>query len=326
VEPIRAGLIGLGVMGSHHARVLDALDGVELSGIVDPARAGDVVASHVVGSSLDELFRKEVDYCVVAAPTAAHADIALHLADRGVHALVEKPLASTTPEAERISNAFAAAGLVGAVGHIERYNPAIRELRQRISEGQIGRILQVATRRQGPFPARIGDVGVVKDLATHDIDLTMWITGETFVEIEARRAFRAGRPHEDMVIALASLSGGTMASLTVNWLTPFKERVVVVTGELGTFVADTLLGDLTFYANGVVDSEWDGIAAFRGVIEGDVIRYAIPKPEPLMLEHREFVRAIHGMPADIVSMDEGLQVVSVAERILEAAAQAAGED
>lgn len=313
---LKAGLIGLGVMGSHHARVLNSLNGVELSGIVDPVHVGSPLAGLMVEASMEALLERGVDYCVVAAPTASHADIALKLAQSGVHALIEKPLALTVPEAIDIAQAFADTGLIGAVGHIERFNPAIRELRRRISDNQIGRILQVATRRQGPFPSRIGDVGVVKDLATHDLDLTMWVTGQQYLSVAAQAAYRTGRPHEDMVSISGALTDGTVVSHVVNWLSPFKERRVTVTGEGGALVADTLTGDLTYFANGLMVSEWDDLAVFRGVAEGDILRYAIPKAEPLVLEHEAFRDAVLGIPADIVSLVSGTEVVRVSEAVL----------
>jgi UDP-N-acetylglucosamine 3-dehydrogenase len=206
---------------------------------------------------------------------------------------------------------------VGAVGHIERYNPSLQEARRRLD--QIGSLYQVVTRRQGPFPARIADVGVVKDLATHDIDLTSWITGQPYASVSARTALRTGRVHEDLVAVVGTLQDGTITNHLVNWLSPLKERVTILTGERGAFVADTLTADLTFYANGTVTSGWDEIAQFRGVSEGDVIRYAIAKHEPLRMEHEHFRDAILGKPSDIVTMEQGLATVMVAEAIIESA-------
>jgi predicted dehydrogenase len=181
-------------------------------------------------------------------------------------------------------------------------------------------VYQVTTRRQGPFPARIADVGVVKDLGTHDIDLTAWVTQQTYTSVSARTAYKSGREHEDLVAVVASLSKGTVANHLVNWLSPLKERVTVITGERGTFIADTLTADLTFYANGEIATTWDAIAKFRGVSEGDVVRYAIPKPEPLRVEHEMFRDAVLGKEgADIVTMEQGLSTVRVAEACIESA-------
>ncbi len=132
-------------------------------------------------------------------------------------------------------------------------------------------------------------------------------------------AFLSGREFEDLIAVTGKLEGGIVASHLVNWLSPLKERVTVITGETGTFVADTLTADLTYYVNGTVESTWSDIAHFRGVSEGDVVRYAFPKPEPLMREHENFRDAVLGKPADIVTLKQGLNTVRVAEAVIESA-------
>jgi predicted dehydrogenase len=320
-KKLRAGLVGLGMMGRHHARVLGALDGVELVAVCDPmGDAHNVAGGRPVFTQVSELIAAGIDYAMVAAPTAFHEELALELAAAGIHALIEKPLAVDTPAAKRIQEAFAAKGLVGAVGHIERYNPALQQLRARLDKGELGAVYQIATRRQGPFPARIADVGVIKDLATHDIDSTAWVARSKFVSVSAQTAHKSGRPHEDMVAAVGKLENGIITNHLVNWLTPFKERLTIVTGERGALVADTLTADLTFYANASVDTEWDSVAAFRGVSEGDVIRYAFSKPEPLRTEHEAFRDAVLGLPGAvdrIVTMEQGLATVAVASAMID---------
>jgi predicted dehydrogenase len=320
VANLRAGLIGLGMMGRHHARVLSSLDGVDLVAVADPG--GDVhgvSGGRPVLGSIEELIEVGIDYCMVAVPTVHHEQVGLALAGAGVHAIIEKPLAQDTPSARKLADAFETAGLVGAVGHIERYNPALQQARSRLEAGELGEVYQVQTRRQGPFPARIADVGVVKDLGTHDIDLTAWVTQQEYTSVAARTAYKSGREHEDLVAVVGQLTGGAVTSHLVNWLSPLKERVTIITGERGAFVADTLTADLTFYANGEVRHTWDDIANFRGVSEGDVVRYAIAKPEPLRVEHENFRDAVLGKDADIVTMRQGLTTVRVAEACIESA-------
>lgn len=317
---LRAGLVGLGMMGRHHARVLSSLDGVDLVAVADPGGdAHSVAGGRPVLDSVHDLISVGIDYCAVAVPTVGHEEIGLALAEAGVHTIIEKPLAGDTPSARRLADAFRHAGLVGAVGHIERYNPALQSARRRLAAGELGTVYQIITRRQGPFPGRIGDVGVIKDLATHDLDLTAWVTQQAFTSVSARTAFRSGREHEDLVAAVGSLADGTVTNHLVNWLSPLKERVTVITGERGTFVADTLVADLTFYANGSVPTTWSDIAQFRGVSEGDVVRYALAKPEPLLVEHENFRDAVLGKDADIVTMEQGLATVVVAEAMIESA-------
>ncbi|WP_144709963.1 Gfo/Idh/MocA family protein [Curtobacterium pusillum] len=314
---LRAGVIGLGMMGRHHARVLRTLDGVELVGVADALgdQHGPAGGAQVV-RSVDELLALGIDTAVVAVPTVLHEEVGLRLADAGVHALIEKPVAMDTTAAARLVDAFDRAGLVGAVGHIERYNPALQALRRRLDAGELGDVYQIATRRQGPFPARIADVGVVKDLATHDIDATAWIAQSPFTHVGALACTKSGRAHEDLVTMTGRLEDGTVTSHLVNWLSPFKERLLIVTGERGAFVADTLSADLTFHENGTVRSEWDQVQAFRGVAEGASTRFAIPKREPLVVEHEAFRDAVLGRSADIVTLAEGMRTVSVAEAVL----------
>ncbi|MCP9951228.1 Gfo/Idh/MocA family protein [Actinomadura madurae] len=319
--PLRAGIVGFGVMGRNHARILTGLEGVDLVGVVDPAGRPDRVPHGVpLLESVAELVEVGIDYAVVACPTALHGEVGLALAEAGAGALIEKPLAESVEAAERLVTAFESRGLVAGVGHIERFNPALQSMRTRLEAGELGEVFQVVTRRQGPFPHRISDVGVVKDLATHDIDLTAWVTGQDYVTISAHTVARSGRPHEDMVAAIGRLADGSMVSHLVNWLSPLKERTTVVTGDRGCFVADTLTADLTFYANGEMSTEWEALRAFRGVSEGDMIRYAIPKREPLLIEHERFRDAFRaGGDGHVVTLRQGLRTVEVSAAVLESA-------
>ncbi|MBP2364683.1 Gfo/Idh/MocA family protein [Pseudonocardia parietis] len=314
---LRVGIIGLGMMGRHHARVVRETSGVELVAVADPF--GDVhgVAGPLTAlENVDQLIATGIDMAVCAVPTAQHEDVGIALAEAGVHTLIEKPIAHSAEAGERLLEAFTSRGLVGAVGHVERYNPALQSLRARLANGDLGEVYQVATRRQGPFPSRIADVGVVKDLATHDIDLTMWLARSPYAELDAQITTRSGREHEDMIAATGRLANGVITNHLVNWLSPMKERVTVVTGEKGAFVADTLTADLTFHGNGVVDTQWDSVANFRGVSEGDVTRFAIPKPEPLRTEHESFRDAVLGAGSGIVTLAEGLETLRTAEWLI----------
>jgi UDP-N-acetylglucosamine 3-dehydrogenase len=318
---MRVGLVGLGMMGRHHARVLRDLPGVELVGVVDPG--GDryrVGVADRLTDSLERLLESELDCCVVATPTATHEDLGIRLAEAGVATLIEKPLAETVPAAERVALAFEGRGLLGCVGHIERFNPAIQAMRERLAAGELGEVFQVATRRQGPFPGRVSDVGVILDLATHDIDLTAWVTKSGYRSVAARAAHRSGG-REDLVSAVGLLDIDVVTSHLVNWLSPFKERVTVLTGERGCFVADTLTADLTFYANGTQPSQWAAMSVFRGVSEGNMVRYALPKPEPLVTELTAFLAAVAGRSDNVVTLREGLETVKVAEAVRASAAK-----
>ena len=315
---LRVGLIGLGMMGRHHARVIREVDGMKLVAVADPHGDPHGVARDLpVLGGVDELINAGIDMAVAAVPTGMHEEVGLALAAAGIHTLVEKPIAASTSAGQRLVEAFAVKGLVGAVGHIERFNPALQSLRKRIANGELGEAYQIVARRKGPFPARIADVGVVKDLGTHDIDLTAWLAQSRFESIFAQTTTRSGRPHEDMVAATGKLANGVITNHLVNWLSPMKERLTIVTGENGAFVADTITADLTFYENGTVDTEWDSMAVFRGVSEGNVTRLAIAKPEPLRTELEAFRDAVLGLGNEVVTMSEGQDTLVVAEAVLE---------
>lgn len=319
---LRAGLLGVGMMGRHHARVLREVEGVDLVAIADPGGDPHGVAGDLgVLPDIDALIDAGIDIAVVAVPTRFHEDAALKLAAAGVHTLVEKPIAHTIEAGQRMVDAFAQAGLVGAVGHIERFNPALQELRRRLEAGDLGAVYQIQTRRQGPFPSRIADVGVAKDLASHDVDLTAWVAQSTYTTVFAQTTFKSGREHEDMIAITGRLGSGVIVNHLVNWLSPMKERLTVVTGEKGAFIADTSTGDLTFYANGTIPLEWESVSSFRGVSEGDVTRFAFAKREPLRVEHEAFRDAVLGKGGDVVTMEQGLRTLSVVEAALASAAE-----
>ena len=320
---LRAGVVGLGQMGRHHARALTQLPGVELVAVAEPEPVDDrALGALPLVPTLEALIETGVDLAVVAVPTALHESVSLQLAEAGIHVLIEKPVAPDVESARRIGAAFNQAGLVACVGHIERYNPALQEMRRRLNNGELGDLYQIATRRQGPFPSRIADVGVVLDLATHDVDLTSWVARRPYESLAARTAHRSGRQFEDLVAAVGTLSGGIVVNHLVNWLSPLKERVTVVTGERGTLVADTIAADLTFYANGLAPVSWETLASFRGVVQGDVTRYAIAKREPLMVELEAFRDAVLGRSHRIVTIADATETVNVAEALLRAAATA----
>ncbi|EHN09673.1 NAD-dependent dehydrogenase [Patulibacter medicamentivorans] len=324
---LRGAVVGLGMMGRHHARLLQTSGLTTFVGAVDPegdrhGAVGDqALVFPTVGALLDRAPDARPEIAIVAVPTEEHLAAVLELVGAGVHVLVEKPLAEDPPRARTLIEAVRAAGVDGAVGHVERCNPALRELRRRVLGGQLGQVFHVATERIGPFPSRIRDVGVVKDLATHDLDLVGWLGGGPVMTLAAQTQHRMGRAHEDLVNVVGRLEGGTTFTTMVDWLSPTKVRRTRVLGERGMLVADTLTADLTFYANGEVASEWDAARTLRGVSEGDMTRYAIARREPLLVELEGFCSLVRGEPdAPVVTLEEGLAAVDLADAVLRSAA------
>ncbi|MDR1186855.1 MAG: Gfo/Idh/MocA family oxidoreductase [Bifidobacteriaceae bacterium] len=318
---LRAGVIGIGSMGRHHARIMREIEGVDLVAVADPAGDRFGVARDLeVGRSVEDLIAVGLDLAVVAVPTVYHEEVGLALAEAGVPTMFEKPVAASAAAALNLAQAFDAAGVFACVGHVERFNPAISELRARIDQGELGDVYQVATRRQGPFPARISDVGVVKDLATHDINSSQWLAGSDYAMVAAQVAHRASREHEDMVLITGRMHNGVLVNHIVNWLSPMKERLTLVTGERGALVADTAAVTLTYWANGSVPTEWEQLRQFRGVTEGDMTRYAIQTREPLKAEDEAFRDAVLGVRDDTITLADGHKTLLAAEAALESAA------
>lgn len=321
---LRAAVIGLGSMGANHARVLADMPGVELVGVADadPERVARVTAGRLFPGFPDTatlLREARPDFVSVVVPTGLHEAVALEVIEAGVHLLVEKPIAASLAAAHRVAAAAQAAGVLLTVGHIERFNPAVRELKARLSAGQGGRPLQLKARRVGPFPHRIRDVGVIHDLAPHDIDIMRYLLDDEVdrVYAEAQRHIATG--NEDLFAGMLHFRGGVVGLLDINWLTPSKERTLAVLCEKGMFVVDYAAQTLTFFENHAATAREGAIAS---VTEGPMIRYPIANREPLRAELEAFRDAIAGGSAPAVSAADGIVALAVAEALVESAAAA----
>ena len=323
----RVALIGLGAMGRNHLRVLSDLDGVELAAVCDADAAAAAAAGqkHSVPSYTswdDMLEREKLDAAVVAVPTRFHLNAGLAVLDRGLHVLIEKPIATDLDEGRRLIGAARKANKVLAVGHVERFNPAVRELRRRVGAGEIGRIFQLQAQRVGPFPARIRDVGVVIDLATHDVDAMGTVAGSPVQRLYAETEQRIHTDHEDILNALLKYESGVLGVLQVNWLTPTKIRELSVLGEGGLFVCNYLTQELTCYRNADVLLPADARERPRAVVEGEATRFPITQAEPLRLELESFVRAVRGEQEAEVDGEAGLRALHLALALVHSATEA----
>jgi len=314
---IRIAVAGCGVMGRNHLRVLSSIEGAELVGVCDQSPDAVAQASEKYGVPGYESWREmldagRLDAMVVAVPTRFHCDIGVAALEGGVHVLVEKPIAYTLEEGQALVDAAKRAQRVLAVGHIERFNPAIRELQRRVAAGELGRVFHIFARRQGPFPARIRDVGVVIDLATHDLDVMSHLVGSGVSRVYAETEQRIHTEHEDMLNALVRFETGEVGVLQVNWLTPTKIRELSVLGERGLFLVNYLTQELMHYKNADVEGGGDVVPQLQSVSEGDAVRIPITQAEPLVLELQSFLQSIQaGRPAE-VDGEAGLRALQLA--------------
>ena len=304
---MKACVVGVGAMGRNHARVLSTLDRIELVGLVDQnAEAAGRLANRFNTQAFPDvsalLRHTRPDFAIVAVPTSAHFTVASLLMEEGISVLLEKPIASTLDEADRLIALAKHKGVKFTVGHIERFNPAVMQLKSRLMNGEAGAVHCIETCRRGPFPKHVLDVGVALDLAVHDVDLIRYISGQDIIDEHHIAARRIHVKHEDFLRAQIRLTGGLYATLAIDWLTPTKIREVFVSGSKGMFRVDLLTQDLFFYENlSDETSGWDAIQDLRGVSEGRIVRHVVNKSEPLLQEISSFIGCIENGGEPVVS-------------------------
>ncbi len=297
---MRVGVVGVGVMGSNHARVFAGLSGTELVGVADPDHKQADFVSRTLGcvavADIDELLNLGVDAITIAAPTHLHRDIAIAAIARGVHVMVEKPIASTVEEGRELINAARRAGVTLMVGHVERFNPAVEAIKEAIRNEDI---LSIAITRVGPFPPRMSNVGVVIDLAVHDIDLIRWFTDSDIVEVQPQLS-SAVAEREDIALLQFRTASGVLAHINTNWLTPFKARNVTVATRDKYVMGDLLTREVTE----CFGFQPDGSYSMRHLSVGHA--------EPLRSELLAFLRAARSGAAPAVTGEEAVASLEIA--------------
>ena len=320
---IKAVVIGVGSMGFNHARVYADLPGVELVGVSDTnLEKAKIVASmfgtHAFKNHLELLEKTKPEVVSVAIPTSLHESVATDALQSGAHVLVEKPIAATLDEGNRLIAFAKKMDRKLMVGHIIRFNPAIRALKEQLEADKLGRIIQIFCRRAGPFPARIRDVGVVVDLAPHDLDIMRFITGLEPLRVYAEIERHIHTEHEDLLFAILRFPKGITGALEINWLTPTKLREVLVLGERGLFRVDDLLQDLYFYENSLANGElYSQLQNIKGVSEGSMTRFALNRVEPLKAELEAFITCVRENKPVPVSGEDGLAALRLALALVE---------
>jgi UDP-N-acetylglucosamine 3-dehydrogenase len=297
---LRVGVIGVGVMGSNHARVFAGLPGTELVAVADPDRRQADFVARTLGcaavADVEALLDLGVDAVTIAAPTHLHHDISLTCIARGVHVMVEKPIASTVEEGRSIIEAARRAGVTLMVGHVERFNPAVETIKEALRNEDI---LSIAITRVGPFPPRMSNVGVVIDLAVHDIDLIRWFTDSEIIEVQPQLS-SAVAEREDIALLQFRTASGVLAHINTNWLTPFKARSVTVATRGKYIMADLITRQVTE----CFGFQPDGSYSMRHLSVGHA--------EPLRSELLAFMRAVRAGSAPAVTGEEAVASLEIA--------------
>lgn len=320
---MKVAVIGVGTMGRHHARVYSELPEADLVAISDSdsIRADSTAEKFGIRAYTDHremLDKEKPDAVSVVVPTALHEKVGMDALNVGCNVLIEKPIAATIEEGARLIQKAREVNKQLMIGHVVRFDPALQALKQKLDAGDLGRIYQIFCRRAGPFPARIQDVGVVIDLAPHDVDIMRFLTGKDPTRAYSEIERRIHTDHEDLLWATLRFPDGVIGGLEINWLTPTKIREVLALGERGMFRADALTQDLYFYENSLVnDVQWATLQTIKGVSEGSMTRYAIPRFEPLKAELQSFLKALQdGKPVPITGED-GLAALKISLALVE---------
>ena len=323
-QTLRAAVIGVGAMGQHHVRAYREITSVELVGVADAdeTTGASIERRYPVKSFADyrELFdRAKPDLVTVAVPTVLHLEVASEAIRRGIHVLVEKPIAATERDGQTLIDLATQHRVTLAVGHIERHNPAVQALKVELDAGRLGPIFEMHAQRVGPFPSRIRDVGVVLDLATHDIDVISHLANSPIIRVFAETQQNIHSTREDTLSGLMRFANGITGVLQVNWLTPTKSRRLTVLGAGGMFEVDYITQDLTFYENGQTLGAFPNLQLLRGVSDGRIIREKIDKREPLRAELEDFIGAIRDRREPRVSGLDSLKALRIASALVQSA-------
>jgi UDP-N-acetylglucosamine 3-dehydrogenase len=321
---LKVAVIGSGSMGMNHLRVLKDFneDRVRIVGVAETYEASlkhAVSRFHVPGYSdyREMVAETRPDLVAVVVPTHLHFEVASYLLDQGINVLVEKPMTSTLEEAHALIELARVRGVKLAVGHIERFNPAVIAVRQHLVAGELGKMFHLHARRLGPFPPRIRDVGVTLDLATHDIDVMRYLADAEVEHVYSETQRHIHTRYEDLLLGVLRFTNQAIGVLDVNWLTPTKVRELSITGEKGMYLINYLTQDVYFYENDYTTTSWDALRSLTGVSEGTMTRFKIQKAEPLRLEYEDVIEAIRNDAAPTVSGEDGVAVLKVVLQLSE---------
>lgn len=321
-------VVGLG-FGANHARVLGEMKGVRLAAVCDT----DETRLTQVGRSRDAakytdfrtmLCEEKLDAVVVATPASLHEAVALAAMEAGCAVLVEKPLAPSLVEGARLARAAAAAGVPLMAGHIERFNPALQELRRRVHAGDIGRVIQLSARRTGAIRVPPEDVNVVYDSALHEIDAMRFVLGAEVEEVYAGAQTGIVTPVENGLLGMLRFEPvrglPALASLEVNWLSPRWLRDLTVLGENGLFVLDYAAQTLDLHKTPAVRSgPVQGWSLHSSSSPNTAVNITVEPREQLVLELEGFIHALHdGGPMPVTSHD-ALAALAIADALTQSA-------
>ncbi|PMB74044.1 hypothetical protein C0199_01645 [Candidatus Bathyarchaeota archaeon] len=303
MKKIGVAVIGAGFWGRNHARVFNELEETELLAVCDiNAERAKSIAKQFGAEAYVEtgrmLKRKDVEAVSVCTWSTSLAKEALKALKAGKHVLVEKPMAANSRQAEELLKTAEKEGLHLSVGFLMRFIPGVQYIKKAIESKNIGELVCATAKRVSQWPERIGDVGVVKDLAIHDIDVARYLFGGDPIAVYAKTGNMKHKLFEDYAHIMLTFEGGKNAFIESNWLTPYKTRMLVVTGSEAILKLDYITQELT-----VEDAK-------------ETVQPRIPWQEPLKLELQHFASCVLGKEKPLITGVDGLKALKIAEAAL----------
>lgn len=322
MDKINAAVIGVGAMGKNHARVYSEMGNVSLVAVCDSNKELAKGISDAYGTNYytdyKEMLKKEkIEAASICVPTILHKQVATDFIKNNVDVLVEKPIAATIYEAKEIINEAEKNKVKLMIGHIERFNPVVIELKRRVRKNQLGKIYNVHCSRMGPTVHRITDVGVIIDLAIHEIDVLKYLIDSKIKRVYAETAQRIHSTHEDLLIGTIRFENGILGVINSNWLTPKIVREISVAGENGMFVADYFKQELSFYENEFVKRNLKHKFYSMMVLEGKKRKIKIKNCEPLKNELIAFIGCCINNNNAPITGNDGLDALYIAQKFIE---------
>jgi UDP-N-acetylglucosamine 3-dehydrogenase len=303
MKKLGVAVIGAGFWGRNHARVFTELEETELLAVCDIAaeRAKAVAKQFGVKAYTNTakmLKRKDIEAVSVCTWSTSLAKEALKALKAGKHVLVEKPMAANSKQAENLLKTAEKEGLHLSVGFLMRFIPGLQYIREAVERKDLGELVCATAKRVSEWPERIGDVGVVKDLAIHDIDVMRYLFNSDPVAVYAKTGNMRHRKFEDYAHIMLTFEHGKNAFIEANWLTPYKTRVLVVTGSEAIAKLDYITQELTIET------------------AKETVQPRIPWQEPLKLELQHFANCVLGKERPFITGLDGLKALKIAEAVL----------
>jgi UDP-N-acetylglucosamine 3-dehydrogenase len=318
-EEFRAGVIGVGSMGKNHARVYSEMH--VLGGIADSDTATAKPLAERFGVNeyadyRDMLAMDDIDAVNVATPTQTHYRIVMDAINAGKHVLVEKPLCTTVAESEEVVKAAEDAGLVLAVGLIERHNPVVKFARDAIKEDRFGNVVTLSSRRVSSMPGRIRDIGVIMDLGIHDVDVMRYLASSPVTSVYTLGGKRSQTDFEDHANILLNFENGILGLVEVNWLTPMKVRKLALTC-LKNYVELDYITQSANVSSSELPETFDTADLYRLPIEFHIRHVSLKKQEPLRNELEDFKKAVLNNGKPLITGPDAIGTLKVCQAALE---------